>query len=255
MKTTITLELDHKKPMPLLSEMVSQRAYTLDGVSNAVVVSSSTIVTKPPVDLFLARLHIMVGLQDKLNAVVNPNWMTAGYPWHRAIMVEGVELLEHVGWKWWKKQEPNIAQAKIELVDIWHFIMSHYIVAEDGNLEEAARLLQEDFDSITTIASQSMQQEVDMLVSHAAAENVSPVSFRALMQHLGLTWDELYTTYIAKNVLNIFRQDHGYRAGSYKKDWGGMEDNEVLAVVMTTQPNATPEQLYAALELRYEVLA
>jgi len=71
-----------------------------------------------------AQLSTMLALQESLNAKVNPNWKLAGYAWHRAIMVEAVELLEHVGWKWWKAQEPNIAQARLELVDIWHFAMS-----------------------------------------------------------------------------------------------------------------------------------
>ena len=254
MKTTITLELDHKKNFPLLSNMVAQRAYSIDGVSNATVLACKIESFGPPADPFLTSMQTMVKLQDRLNAVINPEWITAGYPWHRAIMVEGVELLEHVGWKWWKKQEPNIAQAKMELVDIWHFIMSQYIVNE-GDLETAARVLADGFGSPTTVASGSMQQEVDVLVGDAGDNCVNEVAFRALMQHLGLTWDELYTTYIAKNVLNIFRQDHGYRAGSYKKDWNGMEDNEVLHVIMASQPDAAPEQLYAALELRYEVLA
>ena len=254
MKTTITLELDHKKDFPSLSDMVAQRAYSIDGVSNATVLACKIESFGPPVDLFLARLHIMVGLQDKLNAVVNPNWMTAGNPWHRAIMVEGVELLEHVGWKWWKKQEPNIAQAKIELVDIWHFIMSEYIEC-NPILEDAALALQVDFGGIWNHTGRSMHESIQQLVGDASAQLTCISTFRDLMQDFGLTWEELYTSYIAKNVLNIFRQDHGYRAGSYKKDWGGMEDNEVLHIVMSGSPDATPEQLYAALELRYEVLA
>ncbi len=36
----------------------------------------------------------------------------------------------------------------------------------------------------------------------------------------------------AKNVLNIFRRDNGYKAGTYQKSWQGREDNEHLVSVI-----------------------
>lgn len=44
--------------------------------------------------------------------------------------------------------------------------------------------------------------------------------------------DDLYITYLAKNCLNKFRQDHGYKDGSYKKSWNGIEDNEYLIQIL-----------------------
>ena len=75
----------------------------------------------------------MLALQDKMNSTVHPEWRTQNFKWTRAIMVEGVEALEHYNWKWWKKQEPDLAQVRIELVDIWHFIMSHKMIDSVGS--------------------------------------------------------------------------------------------------------------------------
>ena len=36
-KTLIVIEVEHKKPLPHLAEMIAQRAYAMDGVDNAVV--------------------------------------------------------------------------------------------------------------------------------------------------------------------------------------------------------------------------
>jgi hypothetical protein len=47
-------------------------------------------------------------------------------------------------------------------------------------------------------------------------------------------FDDLYRSYVAKNVLNMFRQDHGYKRGDYIKVWDGQEDNEVLAELITS---------------------
>lgn len=37
MKTLVILEVDHRKPIPYLANMVAGRAYTIDGVTNAEV--------------------------------------------------------------------------------------------------------------------------------------------------------------------------------------------------------------------------
>lgn len=44
--------------------------------------------------------------------------------WYRAMWTECAELMDHIGWKWWSKQELDINQAEMELVDIWHFGLS-----------------------------------------------------------------------------------------------------------------------------------
>lgn len=192
------------------------------------------------------RLTAMLQLQNQLNAKVNPNWRLAGYAWHRAIMVEGTELLEHIGWKWWKKQEPNIAQAKIELVDIWHFAMSLALV--NDNAEELLRSSDLSMSMFTTT------QKIDTLIGAASAGRFHMPAFRGLMNDLDMTWGELYDTYVAKNVLNMFRQDNGYKQGTYKKFWGGVEDNVVLERLMAKYPEATPDDLIRALAVEYKAL-
>ena len=56
----------------------------------------------------------------------------------------------------------------------------------------------------------------------------SVVAFHDLMVAADMSFDELYVGYIGKNVLNFFRQDHGYKDGTYIKVWNGKEDNEHL---------------------------
>jgi dimeric dUTPase (all-alpha-NTP-PPase superfamily) len=41
-----------------------------------------------------------------------------------AIVQEAVELQSTTSWKWWKKPTQfNVAHAKEELIDIWHFVV------------------------------------------------------------------------------------------------------------------------------------
>ena len=54
--------------------------------------------------------------------------------------------------------------------------------------------------------------------------------------------------------MNFFRQDHGYRDGSYMKTWGEREDNEHLVEILTTLDANDAEfqtLVYAALKQRY----
>ena len=70
----------------------------------------------------------------------------------------------------------------------------------------------------------------------------------------GLNFDRLYRLYVGKNVLNFFRQDHGYKDGSYQKIWAGREDNEHLSEVLEAldaDGDSFANQVYAGLEARY----
>ena len=70
------------------------------------------------------QILTMLELQNAMNSKVNENWVEQDFAWYRAIWVECAELLDHYGWKWWKKQTPDADQVKLELVDIWHFGLS-----------------------------------------------------------------------------------------------------------------------------------
>ena len=64
--------------------------------------------------------------------------------------------------------------------------------------------------------------------------------------------------YIGKNVLNFFRQDHGYQDGTYIKEWGGREDNEHLVEISSSldpHDEQFKDHLYGGLSERYQQLA
>jgi hypothetical protein len=67
----------------------------------------------------------------------------------------------------------------------------------------------------------------------------------------GLNLESLYQLYVGKNILNQFRQDHGYKEGTYKKLWEGREDNVVMQGILEDNKEITPDALYMALESAY----
>lgn len=57
--------------------------------------------------------------------------------------------------------------------------------------------------------------------------------------------------YFGKNVLNAFRQNNGYKEGTYIKIWNGEEDNVVMMRILG-EIEVNYENLYVALEREYQ---
>ena len=211
-----------------------------------------------------AQLTEQLRLQDELNALVNPAWLDANNKWTDAMMVESVELLEHYGWKWWKAHKADMPQARIELIDIWHFILSYTLDKAHGDHYVANASLSADIEHpqfgvfvgyhTQNLAEMDARTLIRTFVSLTGGGIVSVTAFTCLMQHFELDWTELHRMYVAKNVLNIFRQRNGYKSGLYTKVWMGKEDNEVLQGLIDARPDATAAQLFAQLERIYSNL-
>lgn len=198
------------------------------------------------------KIKEMLDLQNKINEKVHPHWREQNFEWYRAIWVECAELLDHYGWKWWKKQSPNQAQIELELVDIWHFGLS--ILLSKYDIEKSISLISEGM--IDQRGSGKFRENLEDFTSKTLQTRSFDLKrFNQVMNDVGLTFEKLYVGYISKNVLNSFRQDKGYQAGTYIKDWGGIEDNEYLirlASKMDPKSENFSSELYTLMEREYE---
>ena len=199
-----------------------------------------------------SQLRAMFELQDKMNTRVNEDWRSQGFAWYRAIWTECAETLDHYGWKWWKKQDPDRDQVLMEIVDIWHFGLS-ILLLEGAEIEHvAAQLASSDSKDFNIEDFRELLE--DFTAATLITKSFDVQKFRRLMTALKMSNDDLYRQYIGKNVLNFFRQDHGYKAGTYIKVWGDQEDNEHLVDALTAMDASSPDfanALYAELENRY----
>ena len=208
----------------------------------------------------------MLSLQAEMNARIDPDWLKAAYPYLRAVMVEGAEAIEHHGWKWWKRQRRDTAQLQMELVDIWHFLLSEILLRANGDQNAAlAVLLGLPGESRSAggiafdggrhrIAELDLLGKLELLIGLSASRRIDLQLFGAIMEDCELDWPGLYRQYIGKNVLNLFRQDHGYREGRYRKLWSGREDNECLAEILDEldpEPADYRQRVYGELARRY----
>jgi hypothetical protein len=204
-------------------------------------------------DTLAPKTRVMLQMQDDMNARVDPDWIARGRAWHRAVWIECAELMDHYGgWKWWKAGGGDHAQALLELVDIWHFGLSMRI-SPARDFERAASEIAAEWSSAPPAGD--FLEGVEALAHAALAERRFLVAaVPGLLAGLGRDFDDLYRGYVGKNVLNFFRQDHGYRDGRYAKTWDGREDNEHLAEILGALDSDAPDfraAIYAALAARY----
>ena len=210
----------------------------------------------------------MLTLQSSMNAKVDPNWVTARYPYLRAVAIEGAEAIEHHGWKWWKKQDKDLAQLQMELVDIWHFILSEILLRNGQSqaaplnhlinaLKQANNQQYIEFDNATYILKElDLITKLELLIAISIARRIELAVFESIMHDCKLSWTELFCQYVGKNVLNMFRQDNGYKNGTYQKIWAGREDNEHLVKILESLDSNIPnykDEIYKALVSAYPV--
>lgn len=188
-------------------------------------------------------LQTCLDLQDKMNSTVNPDWIKADYPFSLAALVELGEYAEHIGFKWWKKQTPDYDQAFIEVVDMLHFILSDVIISikagDNMSFDEIVSVL-ETYDDVSQeqiVGSKLYLVSMTYASISTSDDYTNIVGFLVDLANVcGKTKKDLLGTYIAKNTLNIFRQKHGYKNGTYVKQWFGEEDNVTLWKLISENP-------------------
>ena len=195
----------------------------------------------------------MFEMQHDLNKKIHPKWWDQGFKFHRAAWIECAELMDKIGWKWWSKQERDVAQLRMELVDIWHFLMSALMLSSplghsgaSTRIHSAAsywavhlwhhRLANGMIRSPERHLKTQVDKLAELLASNSTTESFTAFVSLVLTPGTGIkSWQELHALYIGKNVLNQFRQDKGYKEGTYPTVWpDGKEDNEHLAELIET---------------------
>jgi dimeric dUTPase (all-alpha-NTP-PPase superfamily) len=223
-----------------------------------------------------SQILLMLQLQNQLNNATNGEEWVRGITknnkkinWRRCIYMECAEMIDSFAWKHWKniEQEPDWDNLQIEVVDVWHFIMSLLIEVSyeemSGNIEDIASeisqspalelLLKEE----NYFAPQEqVMQKIEDIMRHALSldpldKNRLIEDFFMLTAMSALNLDALYRLYIGKNILNQFRQDNGYKDGTYIKVWDGDEDNVVMKRIWQEHQALKPDELYRELAKAY----
>ncbi len=216
----------------------------------------------------------MLTQQKRLNDETNgPNWelginkFQKEINWARCIYMETAELIDSTPWKHWKDvdKKPDISNIKVELSDIWHFVLS--LLLQECSFKISIKLAQEhtSYDTASSFETKKVLIDAQIVMKRALdiaiKDNIRQKDISRLLESYfelcascQYSIDDLYITYLAKNCLNKFRQDHGYKDGSYKKSWNGIEDNEYLIQILLKNKKIKFDELYNKLKETYDKL-
>jgi len=227
--------------------------------------------------------------------------------WGRTVYMETAELIDSYPWKHWKGIENNIDidNVGIELIDLWHFIMSmgievmFNVYVQQGKERYGSDQVYPNEQNVPFIWEKSLKEETvnyflkifeneemkKRIISdiQKKMEDISGIDkeifiFEELMSNgilyaqtrdieekymyfatIVMIFDYIITNvvnldiekvYKGKSILNQFRQDHGYKEGTYIKTWildsKEVEDNVVMLRLLDS------ENLYEELEKVYK---
>ncbi|MCP4970768.1 MAG: deoxyuridinetriphosphatase [Arcobacter sp.] len=220
---------------------------------------------------FPHKLEEMFLLQKELNDSTNgKNWELGvnkygkEINWLRCIHMEVAELIDSAPWKHWKNisADPDMNNIHVELVDIWHFLMSY--ILQETNVPKGVSLVNTHciYEATVDIDVNLMIKESEKLsyISLAIQTGNMP-SFSGIERFIdqffrcckisGLSFNWLQKLYIGKNCLNKFRQDNGYKEGTYIKEWNGKEDNVIMVSILENMENVSFDELYSKLKDKY----
>jgi dimeric dUTPase (all-alpha-NTP-PPase superfamily) len=219
-------------------------------------------------------LEQMFALQKKLNDETNgANWelgfnkFDKEINWLRCIHMEVAELIDSTPWKHWKNigSSCDVTNIKVELVDIWHFVMSFLL--QEKNIPKCVALVGEalNYQECKDVDYKNIIAESEKLsfqaLSIQMSDDVTNEAMATLVKQFfkccevsGLSSAWLSKLYIGKNCLNKFRQDHGYKEGTYIKTWNGEEDNVHMVDILEKSDDVSFDEVYEKLEAIYKTL-
>jgi len=187
--------------------------------------------------------------------------------------MECAELIDSFAWKHWKHitKPTDWENVRVEVVDIWHFVMSllleHYhnenkddidqLVEDVSNTQGFRDFCKEAYDP-HGFDDLELINDIEALIHGCTGFELE--LFDGLLKgyfdvalKCGINLTTLYRYYVAKNVLNRFRQDNGYKEGTYQKVWGNKEDNVVMLELLDGAI-LSPDELYEKLSIQYKAL-
>ncbi len=223
-------------------------------------------------------LKDMFILQQKLNDETNGIGWENGYTkndklinWKRCIYMECAELIDSFAWKHWKDidKATDWDNVTVEIVDIWHFIVSYMLEHyKNNNLGDMDKIVEDIMESksfktfckdvpvLNNKDNLGIVNDIEKIIHITSGFDMNLYDgllnyYFDLCLNCGVNLEKIYRFYIAKNILNKFRQDHGYKEGTYKKVWNGQEDNEVMTNLLQSKIQNSSE-IYSELEKIYK---
>ena len=189
--------------------------------------------------------------------------------WRLDADMELSELIDSLPWKHWKEidKPADYKNIHIELVDVWHFILSD-ILTLDLESSEIVNIISNVMERIQNkpkiyCNKQEFHKDIiekTLLLKNEITKINKPITntdaikrFFLLCNTCNLDYIQLSALYFGKNYLNEFRQLNGYKEGLYRKIWSkDREDNDFMYDIVISCPTLSKQDLIKKFETIYK---
>ena len=206
--------------------------------------------------LFSSHSQTIIKFQDELNKMIMPYYAyrltTEDY--NVAIFDELNELLSSGrNWKWWKHGAGNVDtwNEAIEIADVLHFVVSQYIMDNNGNSEYLRYFYRTHYQTFTpiplipvinndgSISTTGFMNVVRFLTKNEGFDKKVVFAAVHLPNLFEISVRSLIATFYAKCALNAIRSMGGYNDPDkdYSKIVNGVEDNQLLEPIVKQNEN------------------
>lgn len=220
-------------------------------------------------------VNTLLAMQMKFNNDTNGEIWTKGMTkdgrridWNICMMTEATEAVDSYNWKHWKDKGgvDDLENLKMELTDIFHFLMSECIIRDATHFITPYVIENMECDEDMSYKRDTMLGKLKLFIMLILKNDASEVTntmflrraidiFFDMVEGLeGFSFIELYKLYMGKNVLNVFRQQSGYNSGDkeYVKVFGGKEDNVWLMDYLEVADDTSFDGIMCYLTAVYE---
>lgn len=179
--------------------------------------------------IFLTKSELQecIDGQNKLNEHYSGvDWKTKipAYKFRAAFYAEMGEFLESytTDWKWWKPPVEDMQNARIEVVDLFHFALSILMIESGFQIK----------DGIVSLLK-TKEEYMERIIKNTSFQNIESFMtlFYDLTSYTDMSKEQFLDLYRQKMKLNEERVNKGYKEGKYNKiDENGNEDNRKLNI-------------------------
>lgn len=155
---------------------------------------------------------LMVKMQHSLNIqTMGEDYLEKNINWNSAIIVESGKLLDALGYKWWKKQEPDMENVKAEAIDLLHFVISEVI--QEKGISKCISFLKYWFaDDYLYLLKEYEDNTIEQLISLLISSSDARLLYlKMIFRKLEMSNEDVYIAYIERDMYflenyNFFKQ-------------------------------------------------
>lgn len=189
-------------------------------------------------------LRAMLARQEYVNTMTRPSWKNSEPIWHRMIYLHCADLIRLTGTpSGLETLQENRAEARMQMLNIWQAGLSLWRFSYgrhdtwDMLVPIVAREVTTAQLKVANGAPTGFLKNADKLIEYAGRGTFNCEAFFQMGRAVGTpSLEVLYREFMARSILEDFRQSQGEQTGAYSRNFGGWDDEQAVRTLLSVKP-------------------